>query len=218
MRAGSCSTDSAIAGWTQRLTGRLSVAAGLMVISMVVSGCGLFLPSTVEPAAPTGTPRPTVTATPTATATPVPPTPTPLPTATPVPSPTPVSISQGEAQTAVRAWFDALAAEDYVAMEALTADGATLHTRGLAEAIQLEATREGVDIDIVTRRLEMQPGSQPQQGAAVDTDFLMDINVRVGPFSFPARQMEGTATFIVGRVDRDVKIVDIQDVMGLPEL
>jgi hypothetical protein len=206
--------------WMGRVIGRTSAIAGLLIVSLLVSGCGLFTATReVAPPPTQHAATPVEAAGAQRTPTPVPPTPTPVPPprATPIPAPTPVPVTQGEAQAVVRAWFGALAAQDYAAMEELTAEDATLHTRGLAEAIQLEAGRERVNIGIVTRRLELQPGLRLERGEAVDTDFHMDVNALVGPFSFTARQMPGSATFIVDRVDGDAKIVDIQDVTGLPE-
>ena len=198
-----------------------SIGFGLPVVlmlgaSLLLSGCGLLpvLPTqTVRPeasaqvqptAAPVPTPRPSPT--------PPPPTPTLLPSPTPQPA-----VTAAEAESVVRAWFSALEAEDYLGMEVLTADNATLHTKALTDAIQLEAKRQSVDLDIVTQRLDVQPGARVRRGEAVDTDFEMDINALVGPFSFAARQILGTATFVVDRVNGEVKIIDIQNATGLPE-
>jgi hypothetical protein len=204
-------------GWRGRGRGirRAGAAAGLLVASLLLSGCGL-LPSPAE-RQPPATPVPAGAELPVVTPTPIPPTPTPVPSPTPAPAPTPVPVSQAEAQAVVRAWFDALAAEDYAQMERLTSEDATLHTRVLADAIQLEAGRERVRIDIVTRRLETQPGPQLARGEAVETDFQMDVTALIGPFSITGRRMEGTGTFVVDRVDGEPKIVDIQNVTGLPE-
>lgn len=190
----------------------------VFLTSMVISGCDLIpvigdlgidpqptTATTQRPPSPpaASTPRPTATV---------------VPTSTPKPAPAPTpSVTPLEAEAVVRAWFDALAAEDYVGVERLTADNATLHTRALTDTLQHEASSQNVDIDIVSRRVDAKPGLRPERGEAVDTDFQIDINALVGPFSFTARQLLGTATFIVDSVDGEIMIVDIRDVTGLPE-
>ena len=146
-----------------------------------------------------------------------PPTPPPAPTRPAAPTPTPSgSVTQQEAQSVVRAWFDALAAEDYQRMEELTTGSARTKTRQATEAIRSEAEQRGVRIDLVVQRLDLSPGPRPRAGEAVEADFDIRANAQDGPISVTARTIEGSATFVVERVNGEARITDIQNVTGLP--
>lgn len=146
-----------------------------------------------------------------------PPTPPPAPARPAAPTPTPPgSVTQREAQSVVRAWFDALAAEDYQRMEELTTGSARTRTRQATETIRSEAEQRGVRIDLVVQRLDLSPGSRPRASEAVQASFDIQANAVVGPFSVTARTIEGSATFVVERVNGEARITDIQNVTGLP--
>ncbi|MHB1162693.1 MAG: hypothetical protein ACYC3V_20520 [Chloroflexota bacterium] len=144
--------------------------------------------------------------------------PTPVqPTATPQPAVAPQrAVSQEQAQAVVRAWFEALAAGDYQRAEQLTTGGATRQTRQTADAIQRETGQRGVQVSLSIQRLNLTPAPQPPAGQAVHADFTIDANAQAGPFSIPARTLEGGANFVVESTDAGPKITEIRDVSGLP--
>lgn len=138
------------------------------------------------------------------------------PTATPAPTTETTALSQEEAQSVVRDWFDALAAEDYQRAESLTAGSATESTRQLVDTIQRETAQRNVAADIVVQQLELSPAAQPQAGQAVRSDFNIDVNATTGPFTLPGQNFQGSATFIVQQTENGAMITEIRDITGLP--
>lgn len=186
----------------------LATATGCNSVASFVSGWFDSQDSAGSPVSTSSNPASTSSpSTPTATA-------TVQPTATPDPEP---NVTQEQAESTVRAWFEALGSEDYQGAESITSGDARSYTRQLAETVQREADEQGVTADIVVQRLELSPSqAQTAAGRAVRANFDIAVNAIAGPFSVQARRFEGEATFIVEQVDGDAKITNIRDVTGLP--
>ncbi|MGI5837789.1 MAG: hypothetical protein ACOX87_15040, partial [Chloroflexota bacterium] len=205
-----------------RLVRLVPVAIFLIIVFGLAAGCGPIASifdggtdSETRPGSPVSTPVSSSAA--------IEPSPTaPTPTATVVVQPTATStpepaVSQKQAETIVRAWFEALEAEDYQRAESLTTGDARRETQQLVETIEREADQRGVTEDIVVQRLELNPSqSQVDAGRAVRADFDIAVNAVAGPFTVQGQQFEGEATFVVGQVEGEMKITDIQDITGLP--
>ncbi len=137
----------------------------------------------------------------------------PTPQATPAQQP---AVTQEQAQDVVRAWFEALAAGDYQRAEGLTTGNAQRQTRQMVDTLQREAGQRGVQVQLAIQRLDLGPAAQPPNGHAVHADFDINVNAIVGPMAVPARQLQGSANFVVEPTADGPKISDIRDVSGLP--
>ena len=200
-------------GW--RSIAKAFAIAAVLAVPVVLGGYG-WLGWTLRgtPLQTTPTPPPTPAAQPTVPLTAAPSGPTRA--ATPPPTPAPTGVSQGAAQGVVRDWFAALQAGDYQGAESLTAGNATHETRMMTDAIQREAGQRGVQASLAVNRLDLAPATQPAQGQAVRAAFDISVNVKVGPVTVPARQFQGSATYIVQQTAAGLKIADIRDTQGLP--
>lgn len=192
-------------------------AVALLVTSMALGGCtiveSLVDTRTVRPDNTVKVPRVESPTVPTPAATPEAMVAVPPPTSTAV---TRARVAQDEAESVVRAWFDALGSEEFETALQLTTGTAEEQTRALEDTIRREADQRGVEIDLVVQSLELSPVPEAMNGRSVLADFDVQANVITGPFSIPVREYQGNATFDVERVDGEVKIVEIRDVTGLP--
>ncbi|HEX2987722.1 MAG TPA: hypothetical protein VHS06_06075, partial [Chloroflexota bacterium] len=198
-----------------RSVGKAFAIAAVLAAPVVLGSCkslSEMLRGTQQPQQPATTPAPTPAPAP-ATPTPAAPPPTQAAPAT-TSGPVAAAVSQEQAQALVRDWFGALQAGDYQRAQSLTTGSANQQTRTLTDTIQREAAQRGVQASIAVNRLDLSPAPQPAQGQAVRSAFDISVNVQVGPVTVPARQFQGSATFVVQQTDQGLKITDIRDTQG----
>ncbi len=109
--------------------------------------------------------------------------------------PTPSAL----AANLVRSYFDALRHLDERALHAVTAGQATERTSEVLDRLHTEAREHRVGLELKVSKLAVVP--QPDEGATTPVEVKFDIAVVAKKwfFSTVARQLQGRATFYIGK-------------------
>lgn len=160
-----------------------------------------------------------VTRTPTLTPASTPtPTPASTPTSTPASTPTasPVPVTEAEAKSVVGDFFTALDQDDYEKAVSMGHGQGEEQIRAMVAAIEGSARERGVQPDIAISNLTMDATTESGAGRLVKASFNAVAYARLGSFRLPITSANGSAIFLVERIDGEPMITNISSVDGLP--